>query len=954
MDKIEKVENLIFSELIDTVYNLTNRLGYENLTKADDVITASLKNPLITEKIIFIFLKERLTGVTNIELIKNQINVNLKAHQPNIIFIVSQNNISSGFKTTISRLYENFTLNFIDRDDLIKLLNENYADFWKHNDLMLIEYEKQFNQNSLKETDLKKLKIFNDKYLKLLEIYIDPRIYQFYEDKKTKTPVRKKVSIDDILQELNPSIISGDAGTGKSTILKKIGEALIEKNLQEETKNVPVFITVTEIFENDYKIADLTSKKIKSCFPSLGWTEFLTNYKITILVDSLDELEEEIQKSILKELNRLSESGGIRYIIATRNQERLSSLNDGINFNIYSIERFNTEQIKKFSSKFFVGANKRADDLIDALKENRIIERLPITPLTLSLISILYEENNLEIPATIADIYDNFNSLIIGRSTVTSRLEFIDVSFKERILSLYALHLLEKSQHTPLSKEDFFTHFTEYFNGKTLPIKKGTLEEVLEYLINNTGVLVLKDYKWVQFSHDSYMEYYGAVEIFKHQRGKEQLLIDNFFENNWQNAAIFYAGKSKDLPEFLKKVIDKLKNAKVLLEYFMGVLGSGYLLQALYQTDNQLRKQAVIEALELNVKAYDTLSKLAADETLLFKSFKLPILQVINLMYFYETFNSIAVKDPLKLAFNEIYTRYQDSLEVVDAFKAIELALTLDSKRINEPFALSEIIENKNIFKDPSLYLLVDFSLGCFGNEKYKSIKNDLKKEYQTKLKESIKKLIELPANRLRFSNLDTISTEKKIRLIVEGKTDAEIIEHAFYSLTDGQSPHWKIVSAGNESGGASEVAKAISNAKPFTEPDNFIIGIFDHDAKGLQEFRGLKTSIFNPIKNDTLKKHTEYNIYALVLPIPGELEFYLQKDQPFNFFELEHYFDIQILQSNNLVEETPIHNVFRIKDSKKKDFSKYIRSQSDPTLFKGFLELFKLIDEITGISIEY
>ena len=166
---------------------------------------------------------------------------------------------------------------------------------------------------------------------------------------------------------------------------------------------------------------------------------FLTNYKITILVDSLDELEEEIQRSILKELNRLSDSLGIRYIIATRNQEKLSSLNEGISFNIYSIERFNTEQIKKFVSRFFVGANKKADDLIDALKENRIIERLPITPLTLSLISILYEENNLEIPATIADIYDNFNSLIIGRSTVTSRIEFIDVSFKERILSLICI-----------------------------------------------------------------------------------------------------------------------------------------------------------------------------------------------------------------------------------------------------------------------------------------------------------------------------------------------------------------------------------------------------------------------------------------------------------------------------------------------------------------------------------
>ena len=86
MNKIEKVENLIFSELVDTVYNLANRLGYENLVKADEVITASLKSPLSTEKIIFIFLKERLTGVTNIEDIKNQIDDNLKAHQPNTVF----------------------------------------------------------------------------------------------------------------------------------------------------------------------------------------------------------------------------------------------------------------------------------------------------------------------------------------------------------------------------------------------------------------------------------------------------------------------------------------------------------------------------------------------------------------------------------------------------------------------------------------------------------------------------------------------------------------------------------------------------------------------------------------------------------------------------------------------------------------------------------------------------
>ena len=97
--------------------------------------------------------------------------------------------------------------------------------------------------------------------------------------------------------------------------------------------------------------------------------------------------------------------------------------------------------------------------------------------------------------------------------TVSSRIEFVDISFKERILSLYALHLLEKEQHIPLTKEEFFIFFENYFKEKTLPIKKGTLREVLDYLIDNTGVLIIKDNKWVQFSHDSYMEYYGALEV---------------------------------------------------------------------------------------------------------------------------------------------------------------------------------------------------------------------------------------------------------------------------------------------------------------------------------------------------------------------------------------------------------------------------------------------------------
>ena len=112
--------------------------------------------------------------------------------------------------------------------------------------------------------------------------------------------------------------------------------------------------------------------------------------------------------------------------------------------------------------------------------------------MNLSLISILFEEKDFEIPATISDIYDNFNSLIIGRAVVSSRVEFVDISFKERILSIYALELLNTANHQPMEKRDFEKFFINYFANKSIPIKKGTLNDALDYIVKNTGILFIK------------------------------------------------------------------------------------------------------------------------------------------------------------------------------------------------------------------------------------------------------------------------------------------------------------------------------------------------------------------------------------------------------------------------------------------------------------------------------
>lgn len=958
-DKNVLVQHISLQELITLLTTLLGKIGYGSLTVKDDYIIAQTDSPLSSHLHGFVPIDYKLLGSEDVSSIVDLASKIGKNDEITTIFIVSNQYLSKGFKDSISKIKTNIKIEIIDRDKLVKLVEDKLPDYWKHNDIELIEYEKHFCDVILKDSQLKKVKIFSDSYQKLLDIFIEPSIYHLYEHIETRLPLRKKVNLDDIIISNKPSVISGSAGSGKTTCLKYIGNNLIESNINASgKKNLPLFVSVEEIHTSNYDLLKLFETKISIFFRDVKIEDAFAQYKCYLLIDSIDELEEENQKNILTQLNGFYKKFKIISILCSRNSDKLASLVPELSVEKYEIERFNNEQIKQFVNKFFPNSTEQGELLLDALKENRIIEKLPITPLTLSLISILYEERNFEIPATITDIYDNFSSLLLGKPLVSSRIEFIDISFKERILSVYALEILRRVEHAPLSKDEFFTFFEDYFKNKTLPIKDGQLQSVLNHLIDHTGLLQIKHGKFVQFSHDSFMEYFAAIEVFKHHRELEGLYVENFFRTSWQNSTIFYAGKSKDMPSFLDKISKELSSTTKISEQLSGIMGMGYLLQALYQTDNIRRKNAIEVSIKANIDVLQTFLKIANDEQLQFKAYNLPIMWVMNIFYFYENFNSITLKVPLRLLFEEYIERYIQNSDTTTGYLTLKMAFTLASKRINEKEHLQKLIFDSEITKDGVLCLLTDFSLTMFSSQQQKELKKKINKE-TNKLNSSKVYLSKLRAGQARFSNFDVISV-KRIKIITEGITDSEIIDHAYMVLTDGHSPYWSIKPAGRlnskgvNAGGAYEVTKTLVGTSPTLYDDELVIGIYDHDAKGLQEFRGLKDTLFSTIKQDTIKKHIDSQVWAICLPVPGVREVYLQEKQEFNFFSIEHYFDESFLLESDAIKKSGIEGIFEIKDNKKKEFSKKIRQQNDPTLFVHFLELFKEIDKITGCEGNY
>lgn len=952
--KIEKIELLSIESLQNLVEKLLIKMSYIEISTGDLFTKGSLKGPMKNDLHGFIYLSEQLSGNVDLNSIIKKITDITNNYKFNTVFITSSFHISKGFENSLISTVPSINFSFLGRDQLIEYVDQFFNDFWKHDDVNLLDYEKDYCNSLLKDSELKTLKIFSDKYQKLLDIFIEPKIHHFYEEKETKTPIRKSVNIENIIKEKKPLLLTGEAGAGKSTLLKRIGETIINKNQDNTRKCLPVFISVTDIYEANYNLSHLLNNKTNNYFKG-DLETILKDYDIVLLVDSIDEFESSNQKIIIKQLDNLFTQLDIKFILGTRSTEKSVSFEQLKNYNTFTIARFSNQQIEQFVKKFFFNENSRAEKLLEALKENRIIEKLPITPLSLSLISILYEENDLEIPATITDIYDNFNSLLLGKAIVSSRIEFIDISFKERILSLYALELLKRKEHKPMTMDEFIQYFTEYYKSKTIPLKKGTLQEVLDYLVESTGVIYLKNATYVAFNHDSFMEYYAALEIFKHQRVEEKSYVSNFFDLNWQNSAVFYAGNSKDMSDFLKQINQKLSSSKNINEYFSAISGAGYLLQALYQTDNNLRKETINIALEINIRALEVFLKLSSDDAVLFKSFKLPIIWLMNLVFFYENFNSGTLKEPLKLSFNEILNNYSlNQTATSEGYKALTIALTLNSNRINEGNEIEELIFKSHLLEDNILTIIADIAIKVMYKGNLLDVKKEIKKEYK-KMATQTKYLLETPASKLRFSPYDKISTNKKIKIVTEGITDAEILEHSFITLTKGDQPYWSIRPTGNNSGGgAREVNKTLMTAYSLIQDDETIIGIFDHDEEGIKEFNMLAKDVFPSFKNGIVKKHANANIFAILLPITEDKIFFLHKDQKYNFFEIEHYLPYEFLSKFDSVRQTPIEGLYTIIDTKKNTLSKEIRKSTDINLFHDFMILLELIDEICGVHIEY
>lgn len=196
--------------------------------------------------------------------------------------------------------------------------------------------------------------------------------------------------------------------------------------------------------------------------------------------------------------------------------------------------------------------------------------------------------------------------------------------------------------------------------------------------------------------------------------------------------------------------------------------------------------------------------------------------------------------------------------------------------------------------------------------------------------------------------------------VLTEGKTDAKLLNNAWQKLYPDQDIPFKIISSGLEindeerQGNAEHVRRALELVSTIMGNDKIIIGLFDNDREGSEQFKGLNKKAFEDYSNDSiLRKHRTKNIYGMLLPVPIFRQLFVtESDITQRYFVVEHYFENSILSNYNLIGDTILTTeLFYVKEGSKVRFANESRN-FEATAFQHFEILFQKLKEIAGHNI--
>jgi len=680
----------------------------------------------------------------------------------NKVKVVTNEHFSGGAKDKILKgnLLEKANVDFWDDEKLVHFIDSHYKKFWIRGSKEYKKYIERINERIKTDTSLKSLSIEEKRVEKLLKNVIETKLTERITNEDGSISWKKR-SVDTVIDVPNNSLIIGEPGSGKTTLFKTLSTEIIAQNsIRNNYEFYPIILTFKEIESNDFdveKTLEFFFKKDWLNDLNIDHLNILENENCVIFIDALDELPKIDSKE--KALTAISDFSqlhpNIKVICSSRPSDYLFHNCEVEGFRYLEICDLSKQQIELFFSNYFADNLIKSQSLLKTLRDSEILEKLPKTPLTIALVTILFDEKEIEIPATISDLYQNFVNLLIGKVTPKGTVDLIEIGIKHRLLCYLAKEMHENLQNS-VSLEELNDIIDSYSKARGQKIETKPL---IEELIDRVGLLYINNKDEISFKHQSFQEYFTAYEIFHHRPSDQNLFTENFNDLWWQNVAIFYAGMSKDSPILIDEI---LKNSKprTLPEYITNTGGLGRLLQAVYNTPIEYRIKGIERGLTNTVEVLKLIENDDSNISEFLKNFsKFGLMQIFGSWFQFNNW-SVTLIEPLAQSFDASVTNLDyDILNDEEIFE-LEFKLFLSSTILASDdfldFDRLEILVEKSKFIDINLIAIFDTHIKYLKKKIPKVFKNEAKlKKIEKRITKKVKSVssfaddVNIPLNKL-------------------------------------------------------------------------------------------------------------------------------------------------------------------------------------------------------------
>lgn len=395
----------------------------------------------------------------------------------------------------------------------------------------------------------------HDRYSKtktLLYRDVPVNLKDFYVRTDLELGFERKVEEKEFIESLQLNkrvVISGTAGSGKSTFCKSIFLDLVEKPIGI----FPIFVELrhlntgsgTSLFE--YVLNTLSD--IEPTFTKSQLEYSLKLGKVLLIFDGFDELNNELREKYEKEIvNIAAKYQNILMLLSSRPDSRFSSWEE---FYVYKILPLDKDKAKALISKLDYDRQvkrKFLDVLDKELFEKH--ESFASNPLLLTMMLLTYEQI-AEIPSKVHLFYEQ------AFLTLFNKHDSLKSLYKRKSLSDLPLDEFKKllSAFSVVSYVDRKYYFTEseiekYLSNAVrvsgMDVDKGLfLNDLLD-----TVCIMQRDGNGYTFTHRSFQEYFTSIFMVSYSSDNKYKLLDKIaFVNDRDDVIPMIFDINKDLIE---------------------------------------------------------------------------------------------------------------------------------------------------------------------------------------------------------------------------------------------------------------------------------------------------------------------------------------------------------------------------------------------------------------------